>query len=126
MSGSAKPLRGVRVLVVEDEAILAFDMMRMLSEAGAEVIGPASSVQRAVELAKKEDVDCGILNIELRDGLVVPAAEVLRQKGVKIVFYTGWFDPEGIRRNWPDAKVLEKPASLPALAQAVIEACAAA
>jgi hypothetical protein len=67
-------------------------------------------VKSTVELAEKEDLDCSVLDVSLKDGLVFPAAEVLRQKGVRIVFYTGQADLEAIRRSWPDAKVIQKPA----------------
>jgi FixJ family two-component response regulator len=82
------------------------------------------SVKHAVEFAKSQTVDCGFLDVRLKDGLVFPAAEVLRQKGVRIVFYTGQADLEAIRRSWPDAKVIQKPAPLSELTQALIEACA--
>jgi CheY-like chemotaxis protein len=123
MVAASKPLQGAKVLFVEDEAILALDMIKALLDAGAEVVGPVLSVRRAIELAKSQTLDCGFFDVTLKDGLVFPAAEVLRRKGIGIVFYTGQADPEAIRRDWPKAKVLQKPAPLPALLQAVIEAC---
>jgi CheY-like chemotaxis protein len=123
MIATSKPLQGAKVLFVEDEAILALEMIKALLDAGAEVIGPVLSVRRAVELAKSQTLDCGFFDVALKDGLVFPAAEVLRQKGIGIVFYTGQADPEAIMRDWPKAKVLQKPTPLPALLQAVIEAC---
>jgi len=121
---SAKPLRGVKVLVVEDDPFVALDIMKMLSQAGAEIIGPAMSVERAVELAEKEHIDCAVLDIRLGDQLVFPAAAVLRRRGVNIVFYTAQADPEALSRNWPGAKVLSKPAASRMLVQALAEACA--
>jgi CheY-like chemotaxis protein len=124
MTATSKLLQGAKILFVEDEALLALDMIKSLLDAGAEVVGPVLSVKRAVELAESQDIDCGFFDVTLRDGLVFPAAEVLRQKGAGIVFYTGLADPEAIRQNWPEAKVLGKPAPLSALMEAVIEACA--
>jgi DNA-binding NtrC family response regulator len=123
MGVTGKPLQGAKLLFVEDEAILALDMINMLLDAGAEVVGPVLSVKRAVELAESQTIDCGFFDVTLKDGLVFPAAEVLRQKGAGIVFYTGQADLEAIRQDWPEAKVLQKPAPLAALMQAVIEAC---
>jgi two-component SAPR family response regulator len=117
-------LRGAKVLVAEDEPILALDMTLLLSEAGAEIVGPAGSVKRALELAEKQDLSCGILDISLADGLVFPAAHVLRKKGIQIIFYTGQADLESIKRDWPGAEVLMKPISSQALMRAVISACA--
>jgi hypothetical protein len=62
--------------------------------------------------------------VKLRDGLVFPAARILRDKGAGIVFYTGHHDPEGLKQDWPQAHVLLKPAPLHLLMRAVIEACA--
>jgi DNA-binding response OmpR family regulator len=118
-----KPLRGARVLVAEDEPILAFDITRTLMNAGATVIGPALSVERALELALAARLTCGVLDVRLRDGLVFPAAHVLRRKGAGIVFHTGQSDPEALKREWPEAEVLLKPAPLRLLIPAIRAAC---
>lgn len=123
MTVAHKPLDGARILVAEDEAILALDMICLLSKAGAEVIGPAMTVERALQLANEEDVDCGILDVSLGDGPVFPAAEVLKRKGAGLVFHTGHPDPDAIARQWPAAKVLAKPAPMKVLMAMVIEVC---
>jgi DNA-binding response OmpR family regulator len=97
-------------------------MVGILSRAGAHVIGPAATVKRAFELAEQEELHCSVLDVRLKDGLAFPVAEALRKRGLNIVFYTGQADPEEINREWPDAKVLQKPAP-PALLQAIVEAC---
>jgi two-component system, response regulator PdtaR len=118
-----RPLEGTRVLVAEDEPVLAFDMMNVLMRAGAVVLGPAMSLERALELALAEKVHCGVLDVSLRDGLAFPAAQVLRDKGAGIVFHTGQYNPELLKRDWPDAEVLTKPAPLGLLIPAVEAAC---
>ncbi len=118
-----KPLQGARILVAEDEPILAFDIGHILIEAGAAVIGPALSVERALELALAEAVSCGVLNVALRDRLMFPVAQALRNKGAGIIFHTGYYDPDGLKRDWPDAEVLLKPAPLRLLMQAVSAVC---
>jgi DNA-binding response OmpR family regulator len=121
-----KPLEGRRILVAEDDPLLAFDLIGLLLKAGAQISGPALSLERALELARAEPLDCGVLDVKLRDGLVFPAARILREKGAGIVFYTGHHDPEGLKQDWPEARVLLKPAPLHLLMRAVIEACAGA
>lgn len=121
-SASDKPLKGMRILVAEDDPVLAFDIVGVLLKAGAHVAGPAFSLERALELAK-ERFDCGVLDVSLRDGLVFPAAELLRKTGAGIVFYTGQIDPGRLRREWPDAEVLTKPAPFESLLGAVVKAC---
>jgi DNA-binding response OmpR family regulator len=118
-----KPLDGRRILVAEDDPLLAFDIVGLLLKAGAQIAGPALSLARALELVQAEQLNCGILDVRLRDGLVFPAAEILRDKGAGIVFYTGHDNPEGLASQWPQARVLTKPAPLHVLVGAVIAAC---
>jgi len=115
-----KPLAGATVLVVEDEAILAFEIITNLRLAGANVIGPAMSLERALELANAIDIDCAVLDVQLRDGLVFPVAELLRERGKGIVFYTGHSDPAEIKRDWPSARILLKPAPMEELMRDVV------
>jgi DNA-binding response OmpR family regulator len=121
-----KPLRGASILVVEDDPILALDIIRLLLAAGADVKGPALSLERALELANAEHLSCAVLDVTLRDGLVFPAASLLQRRGAGIVFYTGIGDPEAIRRDWPEAEVLVKPASWDLLKRAVLAVCSPA
>jgi hypothetical protein len=72
------------------------------------------SAETALELAAAEFLSCGVLDVYLRDGLVFPAAEVLKQKGAGLVFYTGQADADRIKLEWLDAEVLAKPAPLEA------------
>ena len=118
-------LSGASVLIVEDNAILALDMITTLGNAGAAIVGPAHTLEHAVALAKTEPISCGILDVSLRNEAVFPAAELLRNRGVPIVFYTGHGDAEGLRRDWPEAKVLSKPAPPKLLLQTVRNVCPA-
>jgi len=120
-----KPLAGARVLVAEDDPILAFDTMSFLRAAGAETFGPAINLKRALALAGIEPLTCGVLDVSLRHEFVFPAAQVLRDRCVGIVFYTGYADPDGLRRDWPGAHVLTKPAPPGLLMRTVGAACCA-
>ncbi len=122
---SDKPLQGARILIAEDDAILAFDLMWCLRNAGAETLGPATSLKRAIALAEAELLSCGVLDVSLRHELVFPAAQVLRDRCIGIVFYTGYADTDGLKREWPDAKVLAKPSPFKLLIQSVSAACCA-
>src|SRR5438552_15059338 len=121
-----KPLKGARILIAEDNAILAFDLIGLLCEAGADVVGPACTIERALELSEAEPLTCCVLDVNLRDGCVFPAAEILRQRQIGIVFYTGYLDPNGLMRDWPGARVLPKPAPFHLLIQTIGAACHAA
>jgi CheY-like chemotaxis protein len=120
---TGKPLRGARILVAEDNPILAFDLIGLLAEAGAGTLGPAKSLSEALALVSSPLLDCGVLDVSLCDDLVFPAAEVLRDRGLGIVFYTGYGDPESLGRAWPSAHILTKPAPPQLLIRAVTAAC---
>ncbi|MBY0329969.1 MAG: response regulator [Acetobacteraceae bacterium] len=88
-------LRGKRILVVEDEALVAMLMEDGLADAGAEVVGPASSVEQALELvewaaARTGGLDAAVLDINLQGTVVAPVADRLAALGVPIIFATGY------------------------------------
>jgi CheY-like chemotaxis protein len=122
-TSSDKPLQGNRILVVEDQAFIALDLINGLNEAGAEIIGPAMSLERALEAAISEDLDCAVLDVMMHDGLVFPAASILRERGAGIVYYTGYYDLEALKRDWPSAQALFKPAPAHLLVRSVKAAC---
>ncbi|MFY9640070.1 MAG: hypothetical protein WCD20_14550 [Rhodomicrobium sp.] len=120
---SGKPLLGAKVLIAEDDAILAFDMMCFLRSAGAETVGPAPNLKRALALSEDGSLSCGVLDVSLRGELIFPAAQRLRERCAGIVFYTGYADIGGLKRAWPEAQILIKPAPSKFLIAAVSTAC---
>ena len=121
--GSCRPLEGCRILVAEDNALLLLDIADFLSDAGAEIVGPAVSVQRAVSLARSEQLDVGVLDVTLKGGDVFPIARILAEQGKGIVFVTGMQDTSTLEREWPNAKVLTKPSLPQDLIQAIVAVC---
>ncbi len=118
-----QPLRGTRILVAEDDALLAFNMKSLLQSAGAEVLGPAATLADALAIARFEALTCAVLDVNLRCETVFPAAQVLTERGVRIIFYTGSGEWKCVCQNWPDAKLLTKPVSPMLLVKTVHEAC---
>src|SRR5271167_1120461 len=118
-----QPLQGARVLIAEDEAILALDMMNVLRNAGAEVLGPAATLADTFALARSASLTCAVLDVNLRREFVFPAAQVLKERGVRMIFYTGCCEREQLSQDWPDAQVLAKPAPVKLLLRTVGEAC---
>lgn len=100
-------LAGRRILVVEDEFFLADDLRRALTEHGAEVAGPANTLDRARALAS-ESVDLAVLDVNLRGETVFPLADELRARGVPFVFTTG-YDEEMMPDAYRDVERWEKP-----------------
>lgn len=79
-----------RILVVEDEALLAMMIEDMLTEAGYEVVGPAPRLEDALELARNAAFDIAILDMNLAGVSSIPVADVLRSRGIPYVFATGY------------------------------------
>lgn len=75
-----------RVLVVEDEAILAIDIAEQLTNAGFEVVGPATSVARALKLISAVGCDVAVLDVNLRDETAEAVALALRARGTPFLF----------------------------------------
>lgn len=92
--------RDIRVLVVEDDFIVAFDMQTLLEERGAQVIGPASSVAEADALLAQQTPHVALLDVNLNGELVFAIAEQLRQRGIPFAFATAYADDD---RIFPDA-----------------------
>lgn len=110
MTGSAASgsLAHRRVLVVEDEYFIADDMARALQSLGAEVVGPAPTLDKALALLAAERVDAAVLDINLRGETVFPVADALRERGVRFVFATG-YDPSVVPPEYRDVPRWEKP-----------------
>jgi DNA-binding NtrC family response regulator len=103
-------LAGSRVLVVEDEALIAMSISAMLTDAEAVPVGPAASVREARQLIRDVAVlDAAVLDVNLADGSVTPILEALSARGVPTVIYTGGVIPEDVRHRHPDLTALSKP-----------------
>lgn len=86
-------LRGCRVLVVEDDFLIADDFTRRLVLAGAEVVGPAATLDTADALYRQQPPpDVAVLDINLRGTPVFPFAEQLQRDGIPFLFCTGYDD----------------------------------
>jgi DNA-binding response OmpR family regulator len=116
----SRPLEGCRILIAEDNALLLLDIADALSEAGADIVGPAVSVQTAVSLARSEPLDAGVLDVAIKGGNVFPIAKILAEQGKGIVFVTGMRDTSALEKEWPLARVLTKPCLPQDLIQATV------
>ena len=83
-------LRDKRILLVEDEALIAAMVSDMLADLGATVIGPASSLPKAMALAQDGTFDAAVLDVNLAGERVDPVADLLIERGVPVLFATGY------------------------------------
>jgi DNA-binding NtrC family response regulator len=89
-SDQARPFDGARILVVEDEYFIADDLRRMLSKAGAQVVGPVATLKAAQESLDNADFDWAIIDLNLRGESAVPIADRLLEQGKRVVIATGY------------------------------------
>lgn len=87
---SAFSLRGARILIVEDEFYLADDLASALKEAGAEVLGPAATLEEARAFVEDGGFDCAILDMNLRGDMAFPIADRLQEAGIPFLIATGY------------------------------------
>jgi CheY-like chemotaxis protein len=102
-------LKGRRVLVVEDEMMIAMLVEDMLSDLGCAVVGPAHGLASALDLAQATaELDVALLDVNLSGQPVFPVADALRARNIPIIFCTGYGDA-GLRDADRGAPVLQKP-----------------
>ncbi|HEY0205897.1 MAG TPA: response regulator [Acetobacteraceae bacterium] len=85
-------LAGRRILVVEDDMLIAVLIEEALQELGCTVVGPVGRLDAALHLAGNEALDAAILDVNIRGGLVYPVAERLRSRSVPIALASGYGD----------------------------------
>jgi CheY-like chemotaxis protein len=114
---NAETLRGRWVFVAEDDCVTALDLLETLTEAGAQIVGPAATVESALELLRsRPDVDIALLDVKLENQSVFPVADELARRDVPIVFTTG-YEPHEIPERFHTARCCEKPVSLGVIAR---------
>ena len=112
-------LRGLRVLVVEDQYYLAADICEWLREAGAQLVGPASNARTACELIEAEPFDAAVVDINLGMGPTFAVAQKLAENKVPFLFATG-YDQSIIPAEYRDRPRIEKPFKGPDVVGAVL------
>lgn len=119
MAQASAPLKGLRVLVVEDELVIAMELESLLEGLGCIVLDPAPSIRRALCLLSGERPDAAVLDVNLQGERVTPVAEALQEQDVPFVLVTGY----GIERLHEEAlesaEYVRKPVDEPRLVAAL-------
>lgn len=84
------PLANRRILVVEDEFLIATVLCDMLEDAAATVVGPAVNLGDALRLVQDQGIEAAILDMNLNGEWSDPVAEELTRRGIPFVFTTGY------------------------------------
>ena len=113
---------GRRVLIVEDESLVAMLLETILEDMGCTPVGPAATVDEALRLAADaEPIDAALLDVNVAGRQVFPVAEALRDRGVPFVFSTGYGEG-GLPDEWRGLPTLQKPFTEAAVRDALMSA----
>jgi|SRR5437764_7558944 len=116
-----KALKGVRVLVVEDDAILLMELEEILQEAGAEIVGHCRTVADALASVDKNGISAAVLDVRIGKDTIAPVARQLGRRGTPFFFYTGQVGSDPALEEWRGCKVVAKPAQAHTIVAAVID-----
>jgi CheY-like chemotaxis protein len=119
----ASPLRGLRVLVVEDEALVGLLVEDFLKGFGCKTIGVAASTTDALGLIQAEAIDVAVIDLKLEGEMAYPLADALKAAGVPFVFATG-VHADDIDGGYAHVPVVGKPFEEGELRGAILEAIA--
>ncbi len=103
-------LTGLRILLVEDEAMIAMLLEKTLQSLGITVLGPVGRLSDALDMAQTREFDGAILDVTIRGGYVYPVADLLVARGIPFVLATG-YAAEHLPANLRGQKLLRKPYS---------------
>lgn len=112
-------LAGRRVLLLEDEALVAMDLEGIVQDAGAEEVRLAMNLAEAWRTVSDWRPDLALLDVRLPDGSSHDLAAELHERGVHVLFHTGDADASRLAAVAPGAGVLRKPSSAPMIVAAI-------
>jgi CheY-like chemotaxis protein len=107
-----------RILVVEDDFLIASQFAGALANLGAEVVGPVGSLGKAIELAETADFDCALVDINLRGLDAYPVADILIRRGAPMAFVSG-YDRSHIPERYKNVPLIQKPVDPSEVAKAL-------
>ena len=103
-----------KLLLVEDDFMIARALARAIGQLGVDVVGPAATIAHATELAGTADFDCALLDINLQGAKGYTVADILMRRGTPFAFLTGYSKVD-IPKDYRHVPLLEKPVTLHAL-----------
>jgi two-component SAPR family response regulator len=121
MADQTQLLAGKRVLIAEDEPLIAFDHKGVLSDAGAEIVGTCSTVAQALQCLDRASVDVAVVDYLLADRNSEPLQDALKQRHIPFVVVSSY--PRALVRTQDGQDVLRKPVMPSDLRGSVAAAC---
>ena len=118
----AEGLKGRRILIVEDESLVAMLLETILDDMGCAVVGPESNIDDGLISATTEGaLDAALLDVNVAGREVFPVAEALKARGVPFVFSTGYGEA-GLPDHWRGHPTIQKPFTEAAVHEALMAA----
>ena len=108
LAGAAAMKSASKILLVEDESLVLMLLEDMLVEMGHSIVGAASELDEAIELAKNAAYDVAIIDINLKGQRTFPVAEIVLERGLKLIFSTGYGE-SSIEPKFSSNPLLQKP-----------------
>lgn len=99
----------LRVLVAEDEPLAALELASILTDAGLHVVGPASTVREAMQLARGAAIAAGVFDVNLQGEMIFPVADLLIARGAPVVLVTGYDSDTPLPERYRGLGMLRKP-----------------
>jgi DNA-binding NarL/FixJ family response regulator len=103
------PLKGMKILVIEDAFLVAIDICACLESCGCEIAGPVGRLEPALALARSESLAAAVVDVDLAGELTFPVAKTLTARQVPFVFITGYDDDFGFPEEFRHVPRLSKP-----------------
>ncbi len=122
MTGQSVKLAAKRVLIVEDDLLISLHLEDLLIALGHEVVGHATRIDMAMELARESDIDFAVLDINVAGTKSFPVADTLCGRRIPFAFATG-YGTEGLVDGYRDFPVLRKPYAQEDLERVISQAC---
>ena len=118
----SQPFSGRRVLIVEDESLVAMLLETILEDMGCTPVGPAATVEDGLRMATDPaTIDAALLDVNVAGRQVFPVAQALKDRGVPFVFSTGYGEG-GLPDEWRGQPTLQKPFTEAAVRDALMNA----
>lgn len=104
----SQALSGRRILIVEDESLVAMLLETILEDMGCSTVGPAANIDDGLALVEAEPLDAALLDVNVAGRQVFPVAQALKDRGVPFVFSTGYGEG-GLPDEWRGQPTIQKP-----------------
>lgn len=111
-----------RILVIEDEMMVAMGLELALADAGYDIVGPFGRMDQAMDAARNGQMDLALLDVNVRGEAIFPVAEILAARGIPFAFLTG-YGREMLPIGFKAGRVLSKPFQSGTLLAAVQSMC---